>query len=106
MAVIKTYLPRSWPRCFSKSCSFAVTAATTSASTGPRVPGVQAFGYAMTGKLPEGDIARAVNFSFVHPRPNGPHVSRLTLLRPHSVNFFLDHSPAALICGEPVRRAP
>src|SRR6185369_5317393 len=101
-----TYFPRSCPRNLLKSCSLLITAVTTSASTTPLVPGVHAFGYAMTGKLPPGEIARAENFSLDHPRPNGPHVSRFTLTSSHSLSFFLVQSAAALICGEPVKRAP
>ena len=47
---VKTIFPPSLPLNLSKSATVSIEASTASAVTGPLVPGVQAFGYAMMGQ--------------------------------------------------------
>src|SRR5262245_36383476 len=99
-----TNLPRSLPRNVSKSFSVLTTAITASPVTGPFVPGVQAFGYAISGYA-RGVTALATKRWFCQPRPNGQD-SVFTFAMPHSFIVFSAQSAASLMLGEPVRRGP
>src|SRR3989338_8787912 len=100
-----TNFPRSLPRYLVKSGSLSTTAMTTSAVTGPLVPGVHAPGYPISGNG-RGETTWALKRSLLQPRPNGPHDSSFALTRPHSVSFCVVHSAAALMLGELVSRPP
>jgi hypothetical protein len=90
---------------FAKSASASIGAKTTSAVTGPFVPGDHAFGYPSTGYAC-GATTCAANRSFDQPRPNVPHGSSLTFASPHSFMVFSAHPAAARMLGEPVGRGP
>jgi len=78
---------------------------TTSAVTGPLVPGVHALGNPSTGQG-VGDVTCATNLSFDHPRPNGPQPHFRDTFDLHSFNRPIAQSAAARICGELVSREP
>jgi hypothetical protein len=81
-----------------------MTAITASPDTGPFVPGVHAFGYAMSGYA-RGVSAIAIARSLRQPRPN-IHFSVCTFDRPHDLIVFCAQSEASFASGDPVRRGP
>src|SRR5581483_6662666 len=94
----------SLPFHVAKSLSVLMTASTASPVTGPFVPGVHGFEYAISGYA-RGVTAIATIRLFCQPRPNG-HVSSCTFARPHSFIVFIAQSPASFISGELVSRGP
>jgi hypothetical protein len=100
-----TTFPLTRPAKVRKSSSRETAISIASAVTGPSVPGVQARGNAISGNGC-GETTLAVNFSFAHPRPNGPHGSCRTLASPQPVSRSVAHFAAAYIAGELVSRGP
>src|SRR5579864_191332 len=102
--MVRTTLPRSLPRQVAKSLSVVMTATIASPVTGPFVPGVHGFEYAISGYA-RGVSAIATIRRFCQPRPNA-HGSSCTLTRPHAFIVFCAQAEASLISGELVRRGP
>src|SRR5690554_5237842 len=98
-------LPASLPRQPSMSASFLISTRTSSPSTGPSVPGVQALGRACSCCTRSPSISTLAELNS-QPRPKSSKASSRALASPHSSNFPRVQALASAIPGELVRRAP